>query len=226
VELTEHQSNTLYLTLKRLFAEKSARNPTQRQFTSYQLAKALNINHSIIIKLMHPDPTKRVTRPKIDTLSKIVEFFRKDGFNISIDSLLFGYEKTTSVATQVFPSVKQEQSIPLYALHAFPLDPLGFIEIKLSQSAEHLIALQTEVDLKPIFKRGSVFIIDTRKAPESDNLVAVRFESNPEILIRKFYLEDGKTILRCYEDLSMSLELSPLSNYEILGVVIHINART
>ena len=59
--------------IRRLIAQKAARDG--RNFNVSQLAKAVNIAHSILVKLLHLDPEKRVTNPRIETLIKIVDFF-------------------------------------------------------------------------------------------------------------------------------------------------------
>ncbi len=64
----------IHLTLKTLMQMKSERDGIN--FTLYQLAKALNMPHSILSRLVHSQPSKRVNNPRIDTLSKIVDFLK------------------------------------------------------------------------------------------------------------------------------------------------------
>ena len=49
------------------------------------------MRHSILARLIHPDPKKRVTNPRIETLNKILEFFKSEGFTVSIDDF-FGMD--------------------------------------------------------------------------------------------------------------------------------------
>ncbi|OGT67603.1 MAG: hypothetical protein A3J38_10150 [Gammaproteobacteria bacterium RIFCSPHIGHO2_12_FULL_45_9] len=76
----------LHRTLRALMDQKTQRDHTP--FTIYQLAKAIQMPHSILVKLMHEDPKKRVHNPRIDTLTRIVNFFKQDGFPITLDALL------------------------------------------------------------------------------------------------------------------------------------------
>lgn len=91
MENSINHNSELHTVLKDLIDLKSKRDG--KIFTIYQLAKAINMPHSILVKLMHSDPTKRVNNPRIDTLTKIIDFFKSDGFSISIDDLLFGQKE-------------------------------------------------------------------------------------------------------------------------------------
>ena len=71
--------------LRALLDAKTQRDQTP--FTVYQLAKAIEMPHSILVKLMHEDPSKRVYNPRIETLMRIVSFFQQDGFAVTLDSL-------------------------------------------------------------------------------------------------------------------------------------------
>ncbi|QLH41414.1 MAG: hypothetical protein HWD59_00860 [Coxiellaceae bacterium] len=68
----QYYSSELHLALKELLEKKSKRDGIN--FTISQLAKAIDMPHSILVKLIHPDPSKRVTNPRIDTLTKIIDF--------------------------------------------------------------------------------------------------------------------------------------------------------
>lgn len=83
--------------IRALIECKSKRDQTP--FTIYKLAKALGMPHSVLIKLIHTDENKRVHNPRIDTLTKIVNFFKQDGFQISIDDVLIGLSINTLLNT-------------------------------------------------------------------------------------------------------------------------------
>ncbi|MGC1854230.1 MAG: S24 family peptidase [Candidatus Aquirickettsiella sp.] len=216
-------ANKIHLTLRTLMQMKSARDGVN--FTLYRLAKSLNMPHSVLLRLIHLEPTKRVNNPRIDTLYKIVEFFKLDGFNITVNDLLMGLSNESEMTTQDPFSFNKEAELPLYSFNATKQNKIGQIQIKLSTHAKHLIALLSEEEIKPIFKKGSIFIIDPNAMLENDSLVAVKIENNLQILIRKIYLEPNKTLLMTYDNSILPLILNP-QLHSILGVVVQVNAKT
>lgn len=218
-------ANKIHLTLRTLMQMKTARDGVN--FTLYRLAKSLNMPHSVLLRLIHLEPTKRVNNPRIDTLYKIVEFFKLDGFNITVNDLLMGIsaESEMTIQEQQAFSFNTEAELPLYSFDATKLDKIGQIHIKLSTSAKNLIALLSEEEIKPIFKKGSIFIVDPNATLENDSLVAVKIKDNPHTLIRKIYLESHKTLLMTYDNSTPPLTLDP-QLHSILGVVVQVNAKT
>ncbi len=91
-------TEAIHFVLSDLIAKKSQRDGVN--FTSAQLAQSINVNRSIVHRLIHPDPDKRVRNPQIETLIKIVEFFRAEGFNIRIDDLLATFKTKAAVDVQ------------------------------------------------------------------------------------------------------------------------------
>jgi hypothetical protein len=221
----EFAENNIHITIKELIERKSKRDGSP--FTIYQLAKALNMPHSMLIRLIHPDLVKRVNNPRIDTLSRIVEFFRADGFNITIDDLLVGFKTrpAVNIQSQVVDSVKIQKIVPLYSLDTI-LNKIGTVDVNLMENSNNIIALLSDEDIKPIFKRGSIFIIDTELKPKDDTLVAAKIENHDKILLRKFYQIGNKKILKSYNDKTNLITLLPTMQYSILGVVIQIYAKT
>jgi hypothetical protein len=224
VELADN-CHGVHLTLKELMERKSKRDHIN--FTIYQLSKALNMPHSILLRLIHPNPAKRVNNPRIDTLTKIIDFFRADGFNVTIDNLLTGFETKTpiDVQTQEIGSFTIEKMLPLYSFET-EQKKIGMVSIKLATKAKSIIALLSDEDIKPMFKKGSIFIIDTEMEPENDTLVAVKINSYNKVLIKKFYVDGNKRLLKSYNNSIKPIVLMPTMRYSIIGVVIQINAKT
>jgi hypothetical protein len=218
-------ANKIHLTLRTLMEMKSTRDGAN--FTLYRLAKSLKMPHSVLLRLIHLEPTKRVNNPRIDTLYKIVEFFKLDGFDITVNDLLMGlsHKSEMTIQDQQPLSFNKETELPLYSFNATKLDKIGEIQIKLSTQAKHLIALLSEEEIKPIFKKGSIFIIDPNARLENDSLVAVKVENNHQILIRKIHLEIDKILLKTYDNSTAPLILNP-QLHSIVGVVIQVNAKT
>ncbi|WP_218813355.1 S24 family peptidase [Rickettsiella endosymbiont of Dermanyssus gallinae] len=196
-------------------------------FTLYQLAKMLNMPHSVLLKLIHHHPSKRVKNPRIDTLSKIVEFFKTDGFDITINDLLMGLEETSEISLkkQKLTSFCDEVKLPLYSFSAINSEKIGMIPIKLTTSPKKAIVLLSDEEIKYFFKKDSLFIVDIEQKPENENLVAVKMENHQKILIRKLCIEHNKKWLKSIDNTTKPVILSA-KLHTIIGVIIQINAKT
>lgn len=221
----EEAKNHIYSTLQELIARKSKRDG--KPFTIGQLAKALEMPHSMISKILNKDPKKRVNNPRIDTLSKIVNFFKEDGFEITVDDLLNGFFRTNAIKvddqeTSAFSIVK---TLPVYSMDA-KLKSFGVTNIKLTTNhSENAIVLVLDEEIKPIFKKGSVFVIDPSLEPEDGMLVAVKIEGNKNILIRKFRIEGNHKFLYSYEGDCNKIDITAMDACKIIGVVVQANAK-
>ena len=217
-------TTSIHIALKDLIEAKSKRDKVK--FTSYQLANILCMPRSIITKLTHPDQSKRINNPKVATLIKIVEFFRKDGFNITIDGLL-GISRNQQVDVRIQPSLINNiaTDIPLYAF-TNTRKKIGSITINLPQKINHIIALYSEDDIKPFFKAGSIFIVHLNSQPTNDVLIAIKFDTSEKIYIKKYFKLNNKIILKSLDSHEENIILMPTQSYNILGVIIQVNAKT
>jgi hypothetical protein len=223
---TQTYHNNIHSVLRDLMDQKTKKD--RKNFTIYQLAKAINVPHSILIKLMHADPSKRVSNPRVDTLTKIIDFFRNDGFDIAIDDLLSGIKinKSVDVESQVLNEDSTTREIPVYRMGKSLQKNIGTIKTKLSSRNGNYIALLSDEDIKPIFKKGSIFIIDTLAIPENDNLVAVDITAENSIFIKKLLINNRKKILISFDEKIEPIELTKNINYRFIGVIIQVNAKT
>jgi len=216
----------MYISLRQLIDLKSARD--KEKFTIYKLAKALKMPHSILVKLLHSDPAKRVRNPRIDTLSKIINFFNEDGFNITIDDLLTGniISNSTELRSQELAETEYEHTLSLYSMNGnLPKKESKLIKILLPYKSNSLIAMISTYDIKPIFKKGSIFIIDTERQLENENLIALKTSENNEVKIRKINLQSNKKILLSYEG-DNHTEFFSEKKHNLIGVVVKIDAKT
>lgn len=212
---------TIHTVLKDLIEAKSKRDGIK--FTSYQLANALAMPRSIITKLTHPDESKRISNPRIETLVKIVDFFREDGFNITIDDLL-GINRTIDVQAQSIESVNHTYSINLFSL-SNSKQKIGTFDLSLPNKHKNIHALYAENEVAPYFKAGSIFIIDLDAEPNHDHLIAIKFDTAEIVHIKKYYKNNNKVILKSLND-DTEIVLMPTQACKILGVVIQVNAKT
>lgn len=223
MKIQNNFSTSIHLVLRDLIEKKSKRD--QIKFTSAQLASALCMPRSMITKLTHFDSSKRVINPRIDTLLKIVEFFKADGFNITVNDLLGITTKSIDVQEQKILIQKIARKIPLYSSD-LQTKKIGNIDIKIYNSSQNIFAIRINKEIKPFFKNGSIFIIDKDQNPEDDMLVAVNFHNSLEIQIKKFHIENGKRNLSSLDyDEKRNIPI-PNPKCKIIGVVIQINAKT
>lgn len=220
----ENSALTIHVILKKLIEEKSRRDKIK--FTGGQLANALNMPRSVITKLTHQDQSKRVENPRIDTLLKIVEFFKADGFEITLDDLLGTKKIKVRVQNQKVPAAGIKKTVPLFSLDEDLNNPFGSVEIKIFNEAHDIIALYANQDIKPLFKKGSIFIVDLNKKLKNDTLVAVKLANDGKIKIQKYYEQEGKKILTSIDSNEKFIILTPNIFCKIIGVVIQINANT
>lgn len=221
LKVTNHFSTSIHIVLKDLIEAKSKRD--QIKFTGYQLANALAMPRSIITKLTHPDVSKRIVNPRIETLIKIIDFFRKDGFEVKIDDLL-SVDKTIEIQS-LSPVKSVLSTIQLYSLDN-AREKIGVIDIALGNECTNVVGFKSLVDMTPLFKAGSIFIVNTNIKPEHDNLIAIRLNSEEQISIKKYYKQKNKVILKSLDDKNDGLMLQPTDTCQIIGVVIQVNAKT
>lgn len=214
---------SIHVTLKKLINEKSKRDNVK--FTACQLAHALNMPRSIITKLTHTDNSKRVTNPRIDTLIKIVDFFRADGFNVTLEDLIGMKSNTIDINEQNLLQ-QTETSVSIYSLDNVSNEKIGSINIKISTKSKNVFGLYANQDIEPFFKKGSIFIIDPDAQIESDNLIAIKTAFSTKIQIRKYLLEKNKVILKSFNPDEKNIILMPTTQCEVIGVVIQVNAKT
>lgn len=220
-------SSYLVGSINQLMELKSERE--HKNFTMYQLAKAINMPHSMLIKLLHADPNKRVLNPRVETLAKIVRFFQEDGFNITIDDVLSGNilsKNTIEVADQVCDGDAKKKSITLYDMSGDLNKTLGLITLPVSSNSEDLIAFISSENIEPMFKKGSVFIVDKNLKPTNNTLVAAVNNTNNRILIRKYYVANNIKTLKSYDNEIKDIDLSLNKETQILGVIIQVDAKT
>lgn len=221
--MPNNYSTSIHIVLKDLIEAKSIRDKTR--FTGYQLASALSMPRSIITKLTHSDASKRIVNPRIETLIKIVEFFREDGFDITIDNLLSVNNESVDVQSLQATLSSQLQTIDLYSLNNAE-KKMGTVDITLSQSYKNILALHLEEDMAPFFKSGSIFVIDLDMIPVHDTLIAVKLDLSDRYHIKRYVCKRKKIILKSLNDEDKDITLMPTQTCKIAGVVVQVNAKT
>lgn len=221
--MSKNFSSSIHTVLRDLIESKSRRDNIK--FTSYQLANAVSMPRSIITKLTHIDESRRVINPRIETLIKIVEFFRKDGFDITIDDLLGVKDKKVDLHSLPASLPSQLLNIPIYSLNGMQ-EKIGTIDVNVSNGCKAVMALYSEGEMAPFFKSGTIFIVDMEMIADHDNLVAVKMDSCEKIQIRKYFRQKNKIILKSLDHNENDNILTAAQKYKILGVIIQVNAKT
>jgi hypothetical protein len=224
VKLTDNFKNSLHTVLRELIDKKSARDNID--FTAYQLAKEIGMPRSLITSLTHPDEVKRVTNPRISTLVKIVEYFKSDGFNITLEDLLGIQTEAIDIQNESIIATDITTSIPIYSFEYDKSKTIGTIDLELSSESKNVFGLLASAEISPLFKAGSLFIIDQDITPKSNNLIAIRLNPSDNISIKKYQQINNKIHLKSLDEDTKDIILLPTTSYEILGVVIQINAKT
>jgi len=213
--------HSMHLTLKRLIDEKSMRDRVK--FTACQLAQALGMQRSIITKLTHNDITKRVTNPNMDTVIKIVEFFKADGFDITIEGLLGLATKAVDIKNHKAVPYRQAVTMPIYSISK--KEKMGIIDIKMTESHKDTIALYADRDIKPFFKTGSIFVVDQNAVLKNGNLIAVKLDGSDNIDVKKYCILKNKIFFKSLDEREKDILLSDTQS-EIIGVIVQVNAKT
>ena len=224
MRISNNFTTTIHLMLRNLIDAKSTRD--QIKFTSAQLANALCMPRSMITKLTHSDASKRVVNPRIDTLLKIVEFFKSDGFNITINDLLGITTKSIDVQNQKVFIQDFTRKIFLHSFNFKSTRKLGTIDIKVPGNSKNILALYADKDIEPFFKKGSIFIVDKDQYLENNMLVAIILNNSLEIQIKKYHIEGNKRVLKSLDHPVKKIVLMPHLKIEIIGAIIQVNAKT
>lgn len=211
--------NTLGLAIADLIKQKSERD--NAKFTVYKLSKATNIDSSRLHRIIAGE----ILSPTPVTLSKIVDFFKSDGFNISVDKLLnwdvkqINIEETGAIATK-------KHTIPLVLLENIDIK-IGTTEAELNiANANNLLAIAISTKQPPFFSPGSIFVIDQNKAPSDESLVVFKQMNNSNSLpiLAKYKLNNKHK--ESFTQLSDNKIITETEKYQIIGVVIHIIVKT
>lgn len=220
--MANHFSTSIHVVIKELIEAKSKRDKIN--FTSYQLANILSMPRSVITKLTHGNASKRINNPRIETLIKIVDFFKADGFNITLDDLIKFDQEKVNIQSQSYLNENKILDIPLYSLNN-RLQKKGSIDINFSKLV-NAVAFYAEDSIADFFKAGSIFIVDIDAKVSQDNLIAVRFDNSDKVYIKKYIIKNKKTILQAIDNNSDDIILMPTQTLQIIGVIIQVNAKT
>jgi hypothetical protein len=172
---------------------------------------------------MHKDPEKRVYNPRIDTLKSIIDFFKSDGFSISVDDLF--NRKEIDIMSQ--PTIENyvDKHIQIFSLN-YEQSKIGTITMRLPDDNADLIAFLSDEEINPFFKSGSIFIVNKDIKPGDNNLVIIKSEPDKKTCLKKLSVRGAKRYLISLNDNEDVIEFLPTLHYLIVGVVTQINAKT
>lgn len=217
----EISTDMISIVLNELIEKKSQRDGIK--FTSSKLAGELGLPRSSISRLIHPDKNKRLTNPTIGTLVKIVEFFKINGINVSVNDFVRANKETVvDVQEQEIGLLKCSITVPVYNLDGTLEKEISTITVNVDDNTNKFVAFVIKEDIKPIFKSGSIFIINESLTPQDENLIGVKFEDKNQILIGKFHKNNGKIVLSLLDKKYTEKRIALMNNYSIIGVVVQV----
>jgi transcriptional regulator with XRE-family HTH domain len=206
------------IVISRLIELKSKRDNIR--FSTYKLAQAIGVDRSIIRRIINGE----IENPRLDTFLKIINFFIADGFRLNLEDIFPWTAKIIEVNSQ---SVKEESSImlPLYQMDNIEGEQVGTTNIISTPLPSSAIAIISTNDISPIFKSESIFIVDFMAEPKNENMVMVKINNQPDLLLKQFIINNGNHILRSYsgED---DIIIGKNSQIKIVGIVVRINIKT
>ena len=100
--------------------------------------------------------------------------------------------------------------IPLYFLDSDLSNRFGSFEYDGPGELENLMALVADDYIEPMFKKGSVFVVDISINIVEGTLVAVKLPGHEKLVLRKFFKK----------------ELMPTEQCQIIGAVVQVIAKT
>jgi transcriptional regulator with XRE-family HTH domain len=212
-------SKNIYFALQDAISRKAARD--NKKITAYQLAKAIGIPHSILVKILHHDPKKRVKNPQISTLTKIIDYFQADGFNLSIDGILSG-NTIEDVSVANIQKLSQRTIKKNLIVINQNDETIGDMDIYVNSTHSNIFAILIE-DQDFLFQSGSIFIVDRDIKLSNGTLVAIRLQG--KIYIKKLHIADECKQLVEFNNENSTIILDK-TEHQILGIVIQINANT
>lgn len=209
----------VFSALTKLISAKTLRD--KKRFTPSALSNALGLKRSVIQRLVHPDPEKRVTNPRVDTLMKIVNFFREDGFNISLDHFTSGsLEQDTQHGEHV---LKLQKTIELYPSAVSLSHGYEAVELKLLSDIRRPLAYMPAEGSVPFFQDGMVYVMDTEETPDPNaNQTLIVKTGRDGVMIGKYSLEHNQAILTPLVQDQTPVQLDVGKDHLILGVVKQI----
>lgn len=209
----------VFSALTKLISAKTLRD--KKRFTPSALSNALGLKRSVIQRLVHPDPEKRVTNPRVDTLMKIVNFFREDGFNISLDHFTSGsLEQDTQNGEHV---LKLQKTIELYPSAVSLSQGYEAVELKLLSDIKRPLAYMPAEGSVPFFQDGMVYVMETDENPDPNaNQTIIVKTGRDSVVIGKYSQENNQSVVTPLIHEQAPVQLSSGNDHTILGVVKQI----
>ncbi|WP_139121841.1 hypothetical protein [Piscirickettsia litoralis] len=215
------------LLMERLLEAIELKKRRDGEYNPSQLARDTGIPSKMIYSLVHPVQEKRNTNPKIELLSKIVNFFQSDGFQISLDYLLVSKTNEVFIDQSTPTPLLKKIDVPIYNMERSN-DLLGRADIKVNAKNGDLVGFLSEEHIEPCFPAGSIFIIDKNGEVEEGSLVAYQTTSSSvELLIGKVVANLEKKIqIQCFNQSQITRPPVSINDCKIIGPVVQSNTKS
>ena len=179
-----------------------------------ELAKRCGVPVSTINRIL----AGTVIDPKISTLKPLADYF-----GISVDQLL-GYSALPKKFDKFSQNLKPTMALPVFKLKNFESPTQNaskwftWISERQAQDDAFAVSIDTE-EFVPIFAKDSVLVIEpSMLPPQDDDYVAVVFENNNTISLRKYKI-DGEEQYFVPLNPQFKAILCSDRKYNLLGVI-------
>lgn len=179
-----------------------------------ELAKRCGIPVSTVNRIL----AGTVIDPKISTLKPLADYF-----GVSVDQLL-GYAALPEKFNRHNQKIKPSMALPVFQIKNFQSPSQNtnqwftWVSDKPTNNETFAISIETN-EFEPIFSKDSILIVEPSMLPPQNNdYVAVIFEPNNTIAIKKYKVEEDD-----YYFLSLNPQIQALlcssKKYHLLGVI-------
>ena len=155
----------------------------QEKFTHRKLALALDIPPSVISRITNSDSTAKVDNPRLQTLTKIVDYFISAGFPITLEKMLTKQDIILDIRKSAEPSFHIKTNIPLYDKDHNLITEDFTTEINSKIKAENIIAIKHPYKLSGKTYQDALFLVDTKSKNHKDTLCLVKEHQQKNVFI-------------------------------------------
>jgi len=184
VKIDKTQQKKLASNLRKLLDE--------RNLSENEIAQAINIPVMTVRRIVSGETTD----PRISTLTLLADYF-----NVSLDSLMDDYEtKSISLMNKNVPqfipildwktaaSIKTTKDIDLKTWKDWHPITLGD-QYSFSDKA---FALESRPSMQPLYRRGTLFIIEPNETPADTDIVLVKINKENTLSLRELIIDPPK----------------------------------
>ena len=136
----------------------------------------------------------KVQNPRIDTLIKITQYFIGEDFSLTVDDLMQWHTQVIGVQEQA-ALIEETNTFPLYHSNEFLGHAFATATLTAPRASLSTVAIYADDNMGPMCPLGSIFIVDMLREPQNGNLIAVRLNKAPGILVRRYFKTEHEPVV-------------------------------